>query len=250
MWILIMLALALALCSPALGEEEEESHGGVLPVPSVALPRDASAWAPDVTHPFFPLRPGTTWVYGSKTGTLDSVTVTFERRKILGISAVVVRDREYHGKVLVEDTRDWYAQDVRGNVWYLGEDSRQYSKGRLSSTEGSWEAGQRGAQAGLIMPAKLRVGETYRQEFLRGEAEDVAKVIALDGSVVVPAGRYAGCVVTEEWSALEPDVREHKVYAKGVGLVRERTVEGGHGELVLLKVSGPKRMFRPVHKGH
>ena len=242
------LAIALALFSSALGEEED-SRGGVLPVPSVALPSDPADWAPAVTHPFFPLRPGTTWVYRPKSGTtVDSITVTFERKRILGISAVVVRDREYRGTTLLEDTRDWYAQDVRGNVWYLGEDTREYRKGRPPSREGSWEAGVNGAQAGLMMPAAPKVGESYRQEYLKGEAEDAAKVIALDGSASTPAGAFSGCVVTEEWSPLEPDVREQKTYARNVGLVRERTVEGGHGEMLLIKVSGPKATIRPMPK--
>src|SRR5438093_8634126 len=210
---IVMLAIAVALL---LFAEEEEGAHGVLPVPSVALPK-ASEFGPEVNHPFFPLRPGVTYVYASRGGTradVDSVFVTTERRPILGISAIVVRDREYHGGALAEDTRDWYAQDKRGNVWYLGEDSRQYRNGKVVSTEGSWEAGLRGAQAGLMMPAKPWFGETYRQEYLRDEAEDLAKIAALDGEVEVPAGRYSRCVVTEEWSPLEPDVRERKYYAR------------------------------------
>lgn len=211
------------------------------PAPPPPRPRPPG-WVAVVDHPFLPLRPGTVYVYSSKAGggsDVDTVTVTRETRIVDGIPAVVVRDRAYHAGALTEDTADWYAQDRDGNVWYLGEDTREYRNGRLASTAGSWEAGKYGAEPGIIMEAKPRVGETYRQEHRRGVAEDNARVLSLDETVTVPYGVFTGCLETEEWSPLEPGVREHKYYGRGIGLLLARTVAGGNEELVLVKVLAP-----------
>jgi hypothetical protein len=131
--------------------------------------------------------------------------------------------------VLIEDTLDWYAQDRDGNVWYMGEQTAEYENGKVSSTAGSWEGGVDGAQPGIVMLADPQAGDTYRQEFYAGEAEDVAAITATAGEVRVPAGTWSGAdvLVTEEWTPLDPDVRERKTYARGYGVVEIRTVKGG-----------------------
>jgi hypothetical protein len=215
------------------------------PAPRVAPPAaplplpEPSGWSASVTHPFFPLRPGTVYVYADRAGgrgDVDTMAVTREVKRILGIPAIVVRDRAYHRGVLTEDTADWYAQDKDGNVWYLGEDTKEYRGGRVVSTAGSWEAGKSGAEPGIMMKARPRVGDHYRQEFRRRVAEDMARVLSLGESVSVPGGSFTRCLETEEWSPLEPGAREHKYYAPGVGMVLQRTVAGGSEELVLVKV--------------
>ena len=155
---------------------------------------------------------------------------------ILGISAIVVLDQVFvHGE-LKEKTFDWYAQDRDGNVWYLGEDTRELEDGKVVSTEGSWEAGVDGAEAGIIMPAHPRVGQHYRQEFLRGEAEDEARVMARGLDINVPYGSFHGCIKTMEWTRLEPGVREVKFYCPEVGFVKARGIEGPFARLVLRNV--------------
>jgi hypothetical protein len=163
------------------------------------------------------------------------VVVTDERRTILGIRATVVRDSVYAGDELKEDTFDWYAQDKDGNVWYLGEETKEYEDGEVVTTEGSWEAGVDGAQPGIVMPADPAVGMAYRQEYYAGEAEDMAEIIAVGGSVEVPAGRYEDVVTTKDWTPLEPEVIENKTYAPGVGAVHETLVAGGDGLLELVE---------------
>ena len=99
------------------------------------------------------MRPGTVYVYSTRAGErgdVDTMTVAHEEKRILGIPAVVVRDRTYHHGVLTEDSADWYAQDRDGNVWYLGEDTKEYKDGKVVSTAGSWEAGKNGAEPGII----------------------------------------------------------------------------------------------------
>jgi len=195
-----------------------------------------------VDNPYFPLRPGTTFVYQTRSGKgtdVDTVTVTRETRVILGITALVVRDRAWRGGRLEEDTFDWYAQDRRGNVWYLGEDTREYRDSAVVSTAGSWEAGRDSAHAGIIMPAVPELGMVYRQEYRPGVAEDMARVVNLEARALVMGDSIAGCLETEEWSPLERGVRERKLYAPGLGLVSERTVAGGDEWMKLVKVIAP-----------
>ena len=137
---------------------------------------------------------------------------------------------------LAEETFDWYAQDNDGNVWYFGEDSKEYEEGEVVSTEGSWEAGVDGAKPGIIMKANPQIGDSYRQEHYPGEAEDLGEVIRLNESASVPRGSYDGVLVIQEWSPLEPDVIEHVYYAPGIGVILEEVVEGGARRVELAKI--------------
>jgi hypothetical protein len=150
---------------------------------------------------------------------------------------VVVRAREYEDDELVEDTYDWYAQDLKGNVWYFGEASQEIEGGAVVSTEGSWEAGVDGALPGIIMLANALPGMWYRQEYYENQAEDVAQVLNLNESLVVSFGSFTNCLQTAEWNLLEPGVVEHKFYAKGVGLLKAVAVKGeaGFEELVSIE---------------
>jgi hypothetical protein len=148
---------------------------------------------------------------------------------------VVVRDTVRVGGEVVEDTRDWFAQDRDGNVWYLGEDSKEYEAGKVVGTEGSWEAGVGGARAGIVMPARPAVGLAYRQEFAEGEAEDLGEVVRVGVSEDVGSRRLDDLVVTKEWNPLEPRVVEEKYYARGIGLVLEVVTRGGAGRTELVE---------------
>jgi len=188
---------------------------------------------------YFPLTPGTTFVYeGESEGETirDEIFVTNETRTVMGVNTTVVRDREFADGELTEETFDWYAQDRDGNVWYFGEDSREYENGEVVSTAGSWEAGLDGAQPGIIMKGNPQVGGTYRQEYLAGEAEDMAEVISLNESVSVAYGSFENCLKTKEWTPLEPGIEENKYYVTGTGLVLEMTVKGGSERLELVDI--------------
>ena len=147
-----------------------------------------------------------------------------------GVTARVVRDTVTLDGAIIEDTLDWYAQDADGTVWYLGEDTAEFEDGKVSTREGSFEAGVDGAQPGVIMPAAPEVGTTYRQEHYDGEAEDRGEVLALGQQAKVPSGDYDGLVQTADTTPLEPDVLEHKYYSNGVGLVLTIDREGGGRE--------------------
>jgi hypothetical protein len=195
-------------------------------------------------NPYFPLIQGTTYVYEGPNdeGELEhtEVTVTDQTREIMGVTCVVVRDTVSMDGEVIEDTYDWYALDKDGNVWYFGEESKEYEDGVLVSIEGSWMAGVDGALPGIIMKAVSQPEDLYRQEYALGEAEDVAEVLAVGVDVTLPnETEYNGCVQTRDFSPMEPDVEEHKYYAPGIGVVYERTVEGGTGWTQLIGVTTP-----------
>lgn len=180
---------------------------------------------------FFSLVSGRTVTYEGEEGNGASIRVveefTTDTKTIMGVSCVVVRAREYENAELIEDTYDWYAQDTEGNVWYFGEDSKEIENGVVVSTAGSWEAGVDGALPGIIMLANPIVGLWYRQEYFKGEAEDVAQVIGTNATVTVPYGTFTNCLQIAEWNLLEPGVVEHKFYADGIGMIRAVKVKGG-----------------------
>jgi hypothetical protein len=202
---------------------------------------DPASFVEVIDNPWFPLQPGMRWVYEGKTAEDETerivVVVTDRRRDVMGISAAVVRDTVSIEGEVIEDTFDWFAQDADGNVWYLGEETKEYEDGEVVSTEGSWEAGVDGALPGIIMEADPQVGDAYRQEYYAGEAEDLAEVVRTGESETVPAGSFDGLVVIKEWNPLEPEAIEEKYYAQGVGTVLENKVRGGQERVEL--VSGP-----------
>lgn len=184
-------------------------------------------------NPFMPLQPGTVMRYQAvdEDGTeVVTVRVTEETRVILGVTCMVVHDQAALNGDVIEDTYDWFAQDIVGNVWYFGEQSLRYEHGVVEGNDGSWEGGVERAFPGIIMPANPAVGMIYRQEYALGEAEDAARVIGINESVTVTNGTYTGCLKTAEFSPMEPDHVEHKYFAPGVGLVLAVDVESGARE--------------------
>jgi hypothetical protein len=195
-----------------------------------------------IDNPYLPFVPGTTMVYrerGEDGRGREVVRVTHRTKTVQGVETVVVRDRAYSGGDLVEDTRDWYAQDRQGNVWYFGENTKEYEDGKVVSTEGSWKAGVDGARAGIVMEANPKVGDTYSQEDAPGVAEDMATVLSLDASRTVPYGNFDNLLKTRDFSPLEPSVVEHKFYAVGIGSVLEKSVKGPRERLALVRVVRP-----------
>jgi hypothetical protein len=202
---------------------------------------DPGNFVSGIDHPFFPMVPGARFIFDGDEHV--EVEVLAETKMIMGITATVVRDRVYQNCELIEDTLDWYGQDRQGNVWYLGEETAEYENGEITTTAGSWEAGLDGALPGIVMLADPQATDIYRQEFYEGEAEDIGEVTAVTGSVSVPAGGWSGpdVLVTEEWTPLDPDVRERKIYARGFGIVRIKTIQGGDELTVLTSAELPDR---------
>ena len=186
-----------------------------------------------VTNLYFPLKAGTTTILeGTRDGQPQhtEMVVTTETKTIMGVACTVIRDTVTSNGALVEKTTDWYAQAADGDVWYFGETTAEYANGQVSSTKGSWEAGVDGALPGIIMKAAPGVGDSYRQEYRPGEAEDMARVVRLDPARTVAGNLYKNIVVTEDRNPLEPDKVDQKDFAPGVGLVYTRRIRTGHTE--------------------
>ena len=190
-----------------------------------------------ITNPYWPLKPGTRWTF---TGTKDGapqhveVTVTNEHKRILGVDCVVVRDIVTVNSTLAEKTADWYAQDRKGNIWYFGEDTKEYKNGVVSSTFGTWEAGVDNAKPGIVIEANPKPGGYYRQEYRPGLAEDKAKVLTVNDTEKVPMGTFKSVIVTKDIDPLNPDKVEHKWYAKGIGPVHVHRIGSSHQEDIKL----------------
>jgi hypothetical protein len=199
---------------------------------------DPANFVEGVNHPYFSLVPGTTYIYQGETAEgieRTEIAVLPDTKLILGIVSTVVRDTVWVNDELVEDTLDWYAQDKSGNVWYMGEATKEYENGVVTSTAGSWEGGVDDAQPGIIMEADPKIGDVYRQEYYTGEAEDMAEITSFSESVSIPFGTFENVLVTREWTPLEPGVAENKYYAPGLGLILTTVVEGGSGRDELVK---------------
>jgi hypothetical protein len=181
---------------------------------------------PHIDNAYWPMKPGTRWVY-REGRQRDVVRVTHRTKRVAsGVRARVVHDRVTERGRLVENTFDYYAQDAKGNVWYLGEDTTEYEDGKPVSKAGSWEAGVDGASAGIVMLAHPRVGRRYREERYPGHAMDGAKVLSRNEQVDVPAGHFTHVLMTKNFNPLEPRALEYKFYARGVGPVLALGVSG------------------------
>jgi len=206
-----------------------------------SAPAKHAGFTANVTNPWFPLRPGSVYRYrGVKDGepSREVMTVTHRTKTIDGAKSVVVSDLLYIRGKLEERTEDYYTQDAEGNVWYFGEKTAELDEhGNVKNTSGSWMAGVQGAKPGIFMFARPRVGQSARQEYLKGEAEDHFQVVAKAVAATVPFKTFRGAMLTKEWTPLEPGVIDHKYYARGIGTVLEQTVKGGNerNELVLFR---------------
>jgi hypothetical protein len=225
---LIGAASAAAATTPAGAKTPGPIKSGAGPGwPATLSPSDFVA---RVDNPWFPLQPGSEWRYrGLKDNvkTVDTVKVTHQTKRILGVATTVVHDVvKVNGKP-EEMTDDYYAQDRHGNVWYFGEATKTLdSHGNTVSTEGSFEAGANGDRAGVLIPGHPKVGLVGRQEFSKGEAEDHFRVLDLSARVSVPFVSSRHALRTSEWTPLEPGVVDNKYYIRGIGTVREIAVKG------------------------
>ncbi len=237
----LAVAILLAGCGGSAGERRSDPAAADLPQGSDSVDLDPAAFSTEIDNRYWPMAPGTRWTYREVAEEGEElvvvVTVSSETRTIAnGITARVVRDTVARDGELLEDTVDWYAQDERGNVWYLGENTAEFDGGSVTTRAGSWEAGVDGALPGVIVPADPLDGMAYRQEHDEGEAEDAGEVLSVAEQAEVPAGHFSDVLLTKDTTALEPDVLEYKLYAPGVGPVLVLGVSGGSGREELLRV--------------
>lgn len=251
------LALGLALAACGGGEERDDNDDGAAASKSSAnktLPQGGEPvvlkqadFQTEIDNPYWPMKPGSKWVYSERDteGTNEKVVVEVTNKtKIIanGIKARVVRDTVSENGVPVEITDDWYAQDKHGNIWYLGEYVTNYKNGKVVDHAGSFEAGVDGAQPGIAIPANPKPGLSYRQEYYKGEAEDMAAVVTVgEEQVEVPFGYFdKDILMTRDLEPTEPKVQELKFYAPGIGLLLSMHTDGPGGRETLVSYTPGK----------
>jgi hypothetical protein len=236
-----LAGIALIIAAAAAGQSTSLPPGQLAPIHGPYAPKiDPANFGTKIDNPYLPFKPGTRIHFvgvRGKTKQTDTEMVTHRTRMIVGVTATAVRDTvAEHGRA-VERTDDWYAQDKQGNVWYMGEDSFELQHGHFVRASDSWQAGVKGGQPGIIMPAHPKPGDAYRQEYFPpGKALDEARVLRLSGKLRVPFGSFRHVLVTSEFSPAEPQT-EQKLYARGVGEIAEKVVKGHHEAFRLVSVT-------------
>jgi hypothetical protein len=235
----VAVAAAGAVAALAIGVPSivSASSNGALYEPHLK----ASDFTTKIDNRYFPLPVGRTWIYkGVKDGKpqIDRVTVTSMTKRVAeGITTRAISDvaKTPQGKLL-EKTTDWYAQDKGGNVWYFGEKTAAYLAGGKIDRSGSWEAGVKDGEPGIIMLANPRIPDAYRQEYQKGNAEDTAWIVNRATSFTVPYGTIHNALTSLEFARIEPKVVDEKVYAPGIGIAFERSLTGPPEVAKLVKV--------------
>lgn len=213
-------ALAIVLAAIACGGDS-----GKKALPTVVL--DPADFQARVTHPFFPLTPGSSRVYegeeldpetGEKLKIRVESMVLLQTETIAGIEATVLQAKDFEDGDLTEDARDYYAQGKDGAVYHLGERVDDYEDGKVVGHTGQWllEGANR---PGIAMPADPKLGVEFEPDRAPKVAESRAKVVALDQMVLTPAGSFSACIKIEELDPLE-DVTVVNFFCKDTGLVR------------------------------
>ncbi len=190
---------------------------------------DPSEWSSTGTNPYFVLEPGHVLVLEGG-GVKLTITVLAETKRIEGVETRVVEEREEEDGELKEVSRNFFAISKRTNsVYYFGEEVDVFQGGQVAGHPGAWLHGQNGARFGLMVPGTPLLGSRFYQEVAPGVAMDRAIVVGVNETHDTPAGKFEGCLKAEETTPLEPHSREFKVYAPGIGLIRD-------AEVVLTKV--------------
>ncbi|MEO6511744.1 MAG: hypothetical protein ABIO16_12180 [Nocardioides sp.] len=225
------LAVLLTGCSAA-GEANPEKVGprGVdeltIPTPS-PNPQDFVA---SVDNPWLPLKPGRVWTYDVSASPATSLEMRVEDapQTVAGVACAVVHTTatDASGRV-VRESDAYFAQDLRGNVWLLGE----------QTPSRSWRAGEGDAEAGLFMPAEPRVGDGWAVERSPDVASDDATVLGVESETTVPAGTFADTVVIETRAGVGHLDVTRRTYAEGTGLIEALTALGGTEHAGLVSVS-------------
>jgi hypothetical protein len=237
--VIVLLAASSAMIRGVRPTVPEHSpSAATFPLGGEPAHLDPAQFTSRIDNPYWPMRPGSRWVYRQTDAVGGErrieVTVTHQTRMVMGIEARVVHDVVTEDGQVKEETYDWYAQDAQGNVWYLGEDTRELEDGTVTSTEGSWQAGVDGAEPGVLLPAEPRPGMAYRQEYKEADAQDTAAVLSLHQKARVPSGLFEHVLITKEFTPLEPKLLKHDFFALGVGPVLSLTVAGGSDREELL----------------
>jgi hypothetical protein len=235
----LLLAIATVACNGDSDTDREAAAGA----PDSSGDTEAinpADFSTTITHPLLPLSStrNTEFVGREKkddggTSEIRVVSRLLDKTDtIAGVAVAVVEVTEHKDGQLLELTEDYFAQHQDGTVWYFGERVTNYEDGKPTDHDGTWLAGENGSRPGVFMPAVPTVGQEFAPEQIPGVADERAKVLVLDVEVSVPAGKFTGCMKTEDRDLLD-NKTEFKFYCPRAGLVREESPKGS-SELVRL----------------
>ena len=170
---------------------------------------------------YFILQPGYKQIFIEGNIT-DTLTVLKETKIIDSVEVGIIEDREEKNGQPIEVTKDYFAFDsVTKNIYYFGEDCDYYTDGKVTGHGGTWISGVNGAKFGLFVPGKIKVGDKFYQEIAPEVAMDRVEIKELGLKIQTPAGTFENCIKVEETTPLEPDVKDYKWYAPGVGMIKD-----------------------------
>jgi hypothetical protein len=176
---------------------------------------------------FFVLEPGFQQILRGSEGkdTVELIiTVLNETKRIGSVETRIVEERESENGQLVEVSRNYFAYcSNTGSVFYFGEEVDIYSGGIIVNHEGAWIAEGKN-KAGIIIPGQCLIGSRYYQEIAPNVAMDRAEIISLNETFKTPAGEFTNCLKTKEGTALNPKEKEFKLYARGIGLIKDESL--------------------------
>jgi hypothetical protein len=218
--LVIAAAALLGVAAQAAGRDQSKVH--------FAHPRDIdNRYDPLTEHHRCVMR-------GTEDGAhVRVVTTVLDRSKAFRINgdtvrAAVIEDREFEDGEIAERTLDYFAQDDRGTVWYLGEDVDSYENGKVVGHGGAWLYGKDTDKMGVEMPAHPRVGTRWRHERVPGITHESDRAVAILDKATVRGRTYHDVLKVREHTRPDDEV-EFKLYAPGVGNIQERPPDGRSG---------------------
>jgi hypothetical protein len=192
---------------------------------------DSCSFATTGRNQFFILEPGYQLTLEGKEdneATKLVITVLDETKKIGNTETRVVEENESVNGQTVEISRNYFAFCQQTNsIFYFGEEVDNYKNGKIINHEGAWLAEGKN-KPGLMMAGQPEVGYRYYQEMAPGVAMDRAEIIGTTENLKTPAGDFTNCLKIEETTPLSPKEKEYKIYAPGIGLIKD-------GNLLLVK---------------
>jgi hypothetical protein len=207
-------------------------------VASAAPGQDGQPAGPQFSHPARitnPYSPLTKFSRCTFAGREDGAPVRVVRRLLkrtqtftvagAQVNAAVVEDRDYDDGELAERTLDYFAQSDDGTVYYLGEDVDNYKNGKVVSHKGAWRYGRDTDKLGVLMPAKPAVGSTWRPEDVPGITTEEDRLVARLPRAKIRGRTFRNLIRVRESIKPENEI-EYKLYARGVGVVRESPPDG------------------------
>jgi hypothetical protein len=218
---LLGIAAAIGGCgsNQPVSDSQQSASQGAWMEPTLPVKTELSATG---RNPYFVLEPGYRLVLENAGKDSLTITVLADTKIVDGVETRVVEERETKHGQLAEISRNYFAISTATHaLYYFGEDVDEYEDGKVVSHGGAWLAGVNGARAGMLLPGEPKVGQRFYQEMAPGVAMDRSEVISVSETIKTPAGAFEKCLKVADGSAVEKGDPEEKIFAPGVGLVKE-----------------------------